>query len=76
MALGAVAFRLIEGVFYVLSAAGTMILVSLSGQLTAGASAHASADLVRDLRDSAGCVGVSPSTPEPRCTTSSSTGHS
>ena len=58
MALGAVAFRLIEGVFYALSAAGTMILVSLSGQLTAGASAHASADLVRDLRDSAGCVGV------------------
>ncbi|MGZ4434352.1 MAG: DUF4386 family protein, partial [Trebonia sp.] len=37
MALGAVAFRLIEGVFYALSAAGTMILVSLSGQLTAGA---------------------------------------
>ena len=58
MALGAVAFRLIEGVFYALSAAGTMILVSLSGQLTAGASANASADLVRDLRDSAGCVGV------------------
>jgi hypothetical protein len=58
MALGAVAFRLIEGVFYALSAAGTMILVSLSGQLTAGASAHASADLVRDLRDSAGCVAV------------------
>jgi Domain of unknown function (DUF4386) len=58
MALGAVAFRLVEGVFYALSAAGTMILVSLSGQLTADASAHASADLVRDLRDSAGCVGV------------------
>ena len=58
MALGAVAFRLIEGVFYALAAAATMILVSLSGQLTAGASAHASADLVRDLRDSAGCVGI------------------
>lgn len=58
MALGAVAFRLIEGVFYALSAAGTMILVSLSGQLTAGASAHASADLVRDPRDSAGCAAV------------------
>ena len=57
MALGAVAFRLIEGVFYALSAAGTMILVSLSGQLTAGSSANASADLVRDLRDAAGCVG-------------------
>lgn len=57
MALGAVAFRLIEGVFYALSAAGTMIVVSLSGQLTAGTSANAPADLVRDLRDSAGCVG-------------------
>ena len=57
-ALGAVAFRLIEGVFYALSAVGTLILVSLSAQLTAGASAHASADLVRDLRDSASCVGV------------------
>jgi hypothetical protein len=34
-----------------------MILVSLSGQLTAGVSANASADLVRDLRDAAGCVG-------------------
>jgi hypothetical protein len=58
MALGSVAFRLIEGVFYALSAVGTLILVSLSGQLTAGASAHASADLVRDLRASASCVGV------------------
>ena len=57
-ALGAVAFRIIEGVFYALSAVSTLILVSLSAQLTAGASAHASADLVRDLRDSAGCVGV------------------
>jgi hypothetical protein len=58
MALGAVAFRLIQGAFYALSAASTLILVSLSGQLTAGASANASADLVRDLRDSAGCVGI------------------
>jgi hypothetical protein len=57
MALGA-AFRLIEGMFYALAAAATMILVSLSSQLTAGASAHAPADLVRDLRDSAGCVGI------------------
>ena len=57
-ALGAVAFRTIEGVFYALSAAATLILVSLSAQLTAGASAHASADLVRDLRDAASCVGV------------------
>lgn len=37
---------------------GTLILVSLSAQLTASASAHASADLVRDLRDSASVVGV------------------
>jgi hypothetical protein len=58
MALGAVAFRLIEGVFYAISAMGTLILVSLSGQLAASASTHASADLVRDLRDSAGTVGV------------------
>jgi len=58
MALGAVAFRLIEGVFYALSAAGTLIIVSLSAQLTAGVSAHAAADLLRDLRDSAGTVGV------------------
>jgi len=50
--------RLIEGVFYALSAVGTLILVTLSGQLVAGASAHAPADLVRDLRDSAGTVGV------------------
>jgi hypothetical protein len=48
MALGAVAFRLIEGVFYALSAAGTLILVRLSGQIMVGASAQASGDLVRD----------------------------
>ncbi len=46
MAPGAVAFRLIKGVSCALSAAGTLILVSLSGQLTAGASAYAPADLV------------------------------
>jgi hypothetical protein len=59
-ALGSVAFRLIEGVFYTLAAVSTMILVSLSGQLTAGASAsaQASGELVRDLRDSASCAGV------------------
>jgi hypothetical protein len=44
-------------VFYALSAAGALILVSLSGQLTASAT-QASAYLVRDLRDAAGCVGV------------------
>ncbi len=44
--------------FYALAALATLILVSLSAQLTAGASAHTSADLVRDLRDSASCVGV------------------
>ena len=44
--------------FYALSAMGTLILVSLSGQLAASASTHASADLVRDLRDSASTVAV------------------
>ncbi len=58
MALGAVAFRLVEGVFYSLSAVGTLILVSLSNQIAAGAPAQASADLVRDMRESAGCVAV------------------
>lgn len=58
MALGAVGFRLIEGVFYALSAVGTLILVRLSDQVAAGASVSASADLIRDLRDSAGTVGV------------------
>jgi hypothetical protein len=58
MALGAVAFRTIEGVFYAVSAAGTMLLVSLSDQLGAGVPADATADLVRGLRSSAGCVGV------------------
>lgn len=58
MAHGAVAFRLIDGVFYALSAAGAMTLVSLSSQVTAGASANAPTDLVLDVRDSASCVGV------------------
>jgi hypothetical protein len=57
-ALGAVAFRVIEGVFYALAAAGTLILVSLSGQLAASAAAPATADLLRDLRAAAGAVGV------------------
>jgi hypothetical protein len=52
-----VAFRLIEGVFYAPSAVGTMIPVSLSDHLAAGIPADATADLVRDLRGSAGCVG-------------------
>jgi hypothetical protein len=63
MALGAVGFRLIEGVFYALSAAGTLVLVALSEQLatagTAGAfSVRTSADAVRSFRYSAGVVGV------------------
>lgn len=80
MALGAVAFRLIEGVFYALSAAGTMILVSLSGQLMAGASANASADLVRDLRDASEIITRVPvhrcRRPQPRCHDRHSTGSS
>lgn len=60
MALGSVAFRLIEGVFMALSAVGTLVLVSMSGRPPTGgttsAAAASSANLVRDLRDSAGCV--------------------
>ncbi len=62
MALGSVGFRLIEGVFYTLSAVGTLVLVALSSQLAGGhtsaAAAGASADVVRELRDSSGCVAV------------------
>lgn len=63
MALGAVGFRLIEGVFYALSAVGTLVLVALSDQLPAAGAAgiaatHTSAELVSSLRDSAGVVGV------------------
>jgi hypothetical protein len=60
MALGSVAFRLIEGVFMALSAVGVLVLVAMSDQLATGgttsAAAASSADLVRDLRDSAGVV--------------------
>lgn len=60
MALGAVGFRLIEGVFMALSAAGTLVLVAMSDQLASGgttsAAATSTANLVRDLRDSASCV--------------------
>lgn len=62
MALGSVGFRLIEGVFYALSAVGTLVLVAVSDQLanggTTSAAAASSANLVRDLRESAGCVAV------------------
>jgi hypothetical protein len=60
MALGSVAFRLIEGVFMALSAVGVLVLVSLSYQIATGGTTSAatasSANLVRDLRDSAGVV--------------------
>lgn len=60
MALGSVGFRLIEGVFFALSAVGTLVLVAMSDQLATGgttsAAAASSASLVRDLRESAGCV--------------------
>jgi hypothetical protein len=62
MALGSVGFRLIEGVFYTLSAVGTLVLVAMSDQLPNGGAtsvaAASSANLVRDLRESAGCVAV------------------
>jgi hypothetical protein len=60
MALGSVGFRLIEGGFMALSAVGTLVLVAMSDQLASGgttsAAATSSANLVRDLRDSAGVV--------------------
>ncbi len=62
MALGSVGFRLIEGVFYALSAVGTLVLVALADQLSAGGAAgaatQASGELVRDLREAAAVVGV------------------
>jgi hypothetical protein len=62
MALGSVAFRVIEGVFYAVSAAGTLVLVALSDQLRAGgalgAATQASGELARDLREAAAVVGV------------------
>lgn len=60
MALGSVAFRVVEGVFMALSAAGVLVLVSMSDRVatrgTTSAAAASSANLVRDLRDSAGVV--------------------
>ena len=60
MALGAVGFRLIEGIFFALSAVGTLVLVAMSDSLASdgatSAAAASSANLMRDLRDSAGCV--------------------
>lgn len=62
MALGSVGFRLIEGVFYALSAVGTLVLVALSDQLggspVAAATTQASGMLVRDLREAAAVAGV------------------
>ena len=60
MALGSVAFRLIEGAFMALSAVGVLVLVAMSDRVATGgtgsAAAASSANLVRDLRDAAGCV--------------------
>lgn len=80
MALGSVGFRLIEGVFYALSAVGTLVLVALSDQLggspVAAATTQASGVLVcatcARLPQWQGCW---PSTSAERCTTWSSTGH-
>lgn len=61
MALGSVGFRLIEGVFYALSAVGTLVLVALADQLSGtgvGAATRASGELVRDLREAAALAGV------------------
>lgn len=63
MALGSVGFRLMEGVFYAVSAAGTLVLVALSDRLQAAGVAGAvylrtSAELVSSLRDAAAVVAV------------------
>ena len=62
MALGSVGFRIIEGVFYAVCAVGTLVLVALSDQLSVsgpvGATAPASGELVRDLREAAAVAGV------------------
>ena len=62
MALGSVGFRLIEGVFYALSAVGTLVLVALADQLSGGgvvgATTRVSGALVRDLREAAALAGV------------------
>lgn len=62
MALGSVGFRLIEGVFYALSAVGTLVLVAMSDQVAAsavsGATAQVFGEMVRDLREAAAVAGV------------------
>jgi hypothetical protein len=62
MALGSVGFRLIEGVFYAVSAVGTLVLVALVDptivSATVDASARVTGDLVRDLREAAAVAGV------------------
>jgi Domain of unknown function (DUF4386) len=57
-ALGSVTFRVMEGMFYALSAVGTMVLVTLSDTSLPAASAGPVADLVRDMRDSFSIAGI------------------
>jgi hypothetical protein len=54
MALGSVAFRVIEGVFYAFAAVSVMVLVTLAGD----AAAPASAAVMRDLHDAAALAGI------------------
>jgi hypothetical protein len=59
MALGSVGFRIIEGVFYAVSAVGTLVLVAIAEQAAAlDAGTRASGELVRDLREGVGVAGV------------------
>lgn len=61
LALGSVGLRLIEGVFYLVSAAGALLLVSLSQELAGGApsaSITTAGALLLALRDHAGVIGI------------------
>jgi hypothetical protein len=60
MALGSVGFRLIEGVFYAVSAVGTLVLVALADQAAVGldTATRGSGEVVLDLREAAAVAGV------------------
>jgi hypothetical protein len=58
MTLGSVGFRLIEGMFYALSAVSVLVLVTLVGSDATEAGIHVPADLVRALHDSASLAAI------------------
>jgi hypothetical protein len=76
MALGAVAFRLIEGVFYALSAAGTMIWSACPASSRPGRPRTRRLTWYETCAAPPAAWASWPSTPEPRCTASCSTGPS